>query len=373
MPTGTTADQSVVNVWKTGSIGVGDSTVSSFRGGAGYGGFTGGTPTGALGVDQNIVDPISAPTEEVQKYSTLLKGAKYLKSATKKYNKALGDALVKARDEWQVDAARTNRPELTFEQFLVENQQKGTGKSRIPTGTVTITTPSSAAALIEARFKAELGRSPSAEEVVKYTKKLNKVESKPSPVKLGTPKMLDGKLLTTYTGGIHKDQLLNDFIRSPAEYKEKAKAATSKTIQELAKTAAANGLDLNKDFGSSIDGWMKQLASGTDIETIKGIIRQSARLGMPDRVATLLDQGVDLETVYAPYKRIMATVLEVNPDTISLNDPTLRGAIGQDKEMTLYDFQRSLRKDPRWQYTDNAREEVSNAALKVLQDFGFQG
>jgi hypothetical protein len=48
-------------------------------------------------------------------------------------------------------------------------------------------------------------------------------------------------------------------------------------------------------------------------------------------------------------------------------------AIGPDKEMSLYDFQRQLRKDTRWQYTDNAREEVSNAAMKVLQDFGFQG
>jgi hypothetical protein len=69
----------------------------------------------------------------------------------------------------------------------------------------------------------------------------------------------------------------------------------------------------------------------------------------------------------------MATVLEINPNTISLNDPTLRGAIGPDKEMSIYDFQRSLRKDPRWQYTNNAREEVSDVALKVLRDFGFQG
>ena len=44
-----------------------------------------------------------------------------------------------------------------------------------------------------------------------------------------------------------------------------------------------------------------------------------------------------------------------------------------DKEMTLYDFQRALRKDSRWQYTDKARQEVSTAALQVLRDFGFQG
>jgi hypothetical protein len=48
-------------------------------------------------------------------------------------------------------------------------------------------------------------------------------------------------------------------------------------------------------------------------------------------------------------------------------------AIGPEKEMSIYDFQRTLRKDPRWQYTNNAREEASTAVLGVLRDFGFQG
>jgi hypothetical protein len=70
---------------------------------------------------------------------------------------------------------------------------------------------------------------------------------------------------------------------------------------------------------------------------------------------------------------MMAATLEVNPETIKLNDPTLRMAIGPEKEMSLYDYQRSLRKDARWQYTDNARQEVSSIAKTVLKDFGFQG
>ena len=69
----------------------------------------------------------------------------------------------------------------------------------------------------------------------------------------------------------------------------------------------------------------------------------------------------------------MASVLEVNPQTIGLNDKTLRSAIGPDKEMTLYDWERSLRKDARWQYTNNARQEVSSVGLNVLQQLGFQG
>jgi hypothetical protein len=69
----------------------------------------------------------------------------------------------------------------------------------------------------------------------------------------------------------------------------------------------------------------------------------------------------------------MASVLEINPETINLNDSVLRSAIGPDKEMSLYDYQKMLRKDPRWQYTNNARETVSSGLTQVLRDFGFQG
>jgi hypothetical protein len=69
----------------------------------------------------------------------------------------------------------------------------------------------------------------------------------------------------------------------------------------------------------------------------------------------------------------MASVLEINPETINLDDQVLRSAIGPDKEMSLYDYQKMLRKDNRWQFTNQAKEEVSDTALRVLRDFGFQG
>ena len=91
------------------------------------------------------------------------------------------------------------------------------------------------------------------------------------------------------------------------------------------------------------------------------------------QVRNLLGQGVDLQSIYSPYKQVMANVLEINPETITLDDPVLRSAINQTGETSIYDFQRALRKDPRWQYTNNAREEVSNIATQVLKDFGFMG
>lgn len=145
------------------------------------------------------------------------------------------------------------------------------------------------------------------------------------------------------------------------------------TVIDLRSTAAANGIDLDKQFGGQLDGWVERVLQGESPETFKNLIRQTAKIGMPENVAKLLDQGVDLDTVYSPYKNIMASTLEINPETIRLDDPVLRSAITGQGEMTIYDYQRSLRRDPRWQYTNKAREEVSDVALQVLRDFGFQG
>ena len=169
--------------------------------------------------------------------------------------------------------------------------------------------------------------------------------------------------------------MIKSTIRAKIKYSPNSilSGKAGQDLTDLKKIAAANGLDLDKAFGNSIQGWLQKVAQGESIETYKGIIRQAAKVGLPEKVGSLLDQGVDLETIYNPYKNILASTLEINPETITLNDPVLRSAIGPDKELSLYDFQRQLRKDPRWQYTNNAREETSNAVMKVLQDFGFQG
>jgi hypothetical protein len=149
--------------------------------------------------------------------------------------------------------------------------------------------------------------------------------------------------------------------------------AAGGALGQLKATAAANGLDFDKQFGTQAQTWLSKILQGEDPNTFKNIIRQTAKLGLPEKVGALLDLGVDLEAIYSPYKNVMASVLEINPQTIGLDDKTLRSAIGPDKEMTIYDWERSLRKDPRWQYTNNARQEVSGIGLNVLQQLGFQG
>ena len=191
-----------------------------------------------------------------------------------------------------------------------------------------------------------------------------------------SPERLDAFVKRMYDSANDKDpNIIKRELSALISYKPGMQlgGAVGGELTDLRATARANGFDLDTSFGSSINDWLQRLAKGESVETFKNTIRGAAKLGLPDKVANLLDQGLDLKDIYAPYQKVMASVLEVAPDSIGLDDKTLRMAIGPEKEMSLYDFQRTLRKDARWQYTDNARQESSDSVLKVLRDFGFQG
>jgi hypothetical protein len=223
-------------------------------------------------------------------------------------------------------------------------------------------------------FEAELGRKATAAEMTEL-KPLLKAAQEKNPARYVT-KIVNGKKVVTQTTGLDVSTFLLGTIKKmpaiKAEIDQKLEGKKSITLQDLAKTATANGLSLDV-FGDDVSTWVNRVDNGEDIDIFKNLIRKTAKIGLPDKVGKLLDEGIDLNAVYSPYKNLMAKVLEIDAGSIKLDDPTLRAAIGPDKEMPIYEFERALRKDPRWQYTDTARQEVSDVALGVLQDFGFTG
>jgi exonuclease VII small subunit len=150
-----------------------------------------------------------------------------------------------------------------------------------------------------------------------------------------------------------------------------------KNYNELVKAARNNGFQLADIIpgGASVDQVLQGVATGKiDVNRVIADARKMAAQGQPQYVRDLLAQGYNLDQVFKPYRTAMANVLEIgDPDQIDLNDPLLRSAITDKGDMNLYDFKKQLKADNRWQYTENARQEVSTAALSVLRDFGFQG
>jgi hypothetical protein len=254
----------------------------------------------------------------------------------------------------------------------------GTGTNR-PTSFEELSSPTTAAATINGVVKSLLNRDATSKEVVDLTKILNDAERK-------NPRKYDSTTGKSVTG-IDQVQFITDLIKT-GKYADKTlgklksigslstelanKKADTRTIngQALMKTAKDNGIPLSQE---QLDSYTNDIQNGKDINIIKNLIRTTAGQGMPEHVKKLLADGTDLSTVYAPYKNLMYQTLEITPDSINLNDPTLRMAIGPDKEMSIYDFQKALKKDNRWQYTNNAKQEVSNSVQQVLKDFGFMG
>lgn len=245
----------------------------------------------------------------------------------------------------------------------------------------TISNPLDAQATIERVFSnSGLNREPSKSEVTALTKILNDAERKnlrltKNGITTGgfnPDQFIENIIKTgTYTDPKTKKPITKGFItKINEEFKTKKQDVSNINAQDLMETARNNGITLSQ---SQLDAYTKSIQNGTKPEVIKNQIRSTAALGLPDNVKKLMAEGTDLATIYAPYKETMASVLEIEPTAINLNDQTLRNAIGPNGEMPIYDFQRALRKDARWQYTNNARKEVSDSVSKVLQDFGFMG
>jgi hypothetical protein len=149
-----------------------------------------------------------------------------------------------------------------------------------------------------------------------------------------------------------------------------------KDYQEIQGVAKANGFRV-KDIvpgGQTEEQVLQGIATGRiDANRLAQDARKLAAQGQPEYVRDLLGQGYNLDQIYSPYRQTMANILEVNQDEIDLNDQTLRSAITDKGDMNIYDFKKTLKADSRWQYTENAKQEVSDVAFQVLRDFGFQG
>jgi hypothetical protein len=144
-------------------------------------------------------------------------------------------------------------------------------------------------------------------------------------------------------------------------------------IKNLARN---NGINLSD--AAATDYANKINAGIVDENTVMNTLRESAASAFP-QFADKIKSGIDLKTLADPYIQSMSRILELPDSAIDVFDPKVRGALsftmpdGKVGTKSIYDFEKELRQDNRWQYTNNAREEVSNSVVKVLKDFGFMG
>jgi hypothetical protein len=145
---------------------------------------------------------------------------------------------------------------------------------------------------------------------------------------------------------------------------------------KLKNFAGNNGIRLSDDAATAYANQIVGEAISED--TVFNTIRESAATAFPS-LSEKIKNGINLKTLADPYIQSMSDILEIPASSVDLFDPSIRSALsytmkdGAVGTKSIYDFERELRKDSRWQYTEKARKEVAGATMQVLRDFGLQG
>jgi hypothetical protein len=151
---------------------------------------------------------------------------------------------------------------------------------------------------------------------------------------------------------------------------------SGKYFVALKNFAADNGILLSDSAATSYANSI--VTNVIDENTAFNALRESAAEAFP-ALADKIKAGINLKTLADPYIQSMSSILEIPDSGIDLFDPKVRNALaytlpdGKVGTRSIYDFEKELRKDPRWQYTNNARNEAASVASTVLKDFGFMG
>ena len=174
------------------------------------------------------------------------------------------------------------------------------------------------------------------------------------------------------------DQIKTNLLSGKQEVSKLAvpEGPSGRYFTEVKNLAARNGIMLSDSAATEYAN--KIVAGVLDADTAFNTIRESAASAFP-QLADKIKSGIDLKTLADPYIQSMSNILEIPSTAVDLFDPKIRSALsytlpdGKVGTKSIYDFEKELRQDPRWQYTSNAKKTVADATLRVLQDFGFQG
>lgn len=141
------------------------------------------------------------------------------------------------------------------------------------------------------------------------------------------------------------------------------------TYTTLKKAYADNGIPFNaKSLGDmTVESAINKDAFNSNLN----LINLQAKTYFP-ALADKIDKGYTVKQLLSPYLQTRANILEEDPDSIDLKD--LQSVAKDSKNlMGLYEYEVSLRKDPKWRFTKNAQDNLSNVARTLAQTFGLMG
>lgn len=145
---------------------------------------------------------------------------------------------------------------------------------------------------------------------------------------------------------------------------------------QLLNWAATNGLDLD---AQAADAYVMKLTTGAQtFDDVKQELRETYLVGAFPAWADKIREGYDPSVLVAPYRSRAANLLEVEANSLTFDDPVIKAAMqysggdGKPSILPLYQYDALIRKDPRWDKTNNAYATYTKVGTDLLRRFGFR-
>jgi len=169
------------------------------------------------------------------------------------------------------------------------------------------------------------------------------------------------------------DAQLQEHLATKSEVIFTGGGAIGSYVDQLKSQALKYGVNLDKNQLAYMQRDLLNPADGKDAQYYLNSIKQQSIDANPWFAASL-KEGRTLYDVTSTYRNQMATLLEVAPENITWND-LMNKVVNKEKNAanTFADFTKSVKQDPLWQYTRNAKETYSNMAVDLMKQFGFMG
>ncbi len=327
-----------------------------------------------LSADYNDMAPLLR-----RSISQQLKDAGYNVPVTGDYSATVREAFLQANRDLseEITVLSANNPQrletiaYDLNTYLKDRanditRAKDTGPS--VSKSASIYTDDQARAFITDAFKKYLNVEPTADEIVKLTKKLQNAQRKnPSVTKYRT---FGGVQEAITTPGLDETQFVLDIIQKDPRYDKKQQEQLLGSRAELAATARANGLDLDANFGPQVNDFLNRIKNGEDIKNIQKTIRQQGRLFLPESIRSAVDPDTDLSSILSIYVNDYAKTFGVPADQVDIND-IIPLAITDKGFAPVSDFKRAKRKLANWPTTDEAITEAYQAVGQIFGNFGI--
>ncbi len=154
------------------------------------------------------------------------------------------------------------------------------------------------------------------------------------------------------------------------------------TIQGgLASSARQNIATANADYSGNFNqDWVataaQSVAEGTTTEQYwTDQIKANAKGSFP-AWSKQIDAGLTMKQIASPYITAYSNILGVDPASVTLSDNLLKqGLQGNDPTqpagMPLWEFEKAVRKDPRWATSKDAMDSLSNVGASIARSWGL--